>query len=320
MIEGTNNTQTQEFNERPRYIGVASLNIVCVNPNNESLRKLGWNIRQDADEPSYKIEKTQPDGSTKMLTKVRFMCRIQEFNDKPVVPIDFIIGQDVRVNTDRTKCEIIDQYGRTAWGTKDEILKKTIPTYSTGQKANIDQNYKYCHVGEDKLIAFLMKYLGCAPFEKYNRITGKYERVQNPGKLTIDNWKMLCDGDTSEITSYVASRPDNCVKVILGIQHTEDNKTYQTYINDTFLNNNIPFDRTTGKYTFAQKVIDSVVQSGYNQMCQYSACLVQPYVIQPTDTKQLRTSNAAQEMEDADEYPFNNNGPFDDMPADDLPE
>ena len=150
------------------------------------------------------------------------------------------------------KCKIIDSYGRTAWATKDEFKYHKIPMYANGE-ANIDAKYKPCHPGEEELVRFLMRYLNCTSL--FRKVQDKYVANKNPGRLTIDYWDKLCNGDVSEIASYVAQMPENRLKVILGIRTTDDNKEYQTFLNTGYIANGSVVDYT-GTYSKAKTLID----------------------------------------------------------------
>lgn len=257
MIENYNeskNPSTGEFFDVPKYIGVASINIVAVNPNNEKLRKYGWNIQPDAEEPKY-VTTVERNGKQVKSSRVRFLVQIQDLEDKPIIPLDFWVRPDIRVNTTGDKCQIIDAYGRTAWGTSAEVKARAIPQYASGP-ATISTPYKPCHAGEEELVAFLMKYLNVTPFKMFDRTKNAWVDTKNPGKLTIDDWVSLCEGNVKEIIEYVSLQPDNRVKVTLGIRTTEDNKSYQAFINSGFIGNGALPDRNTGEYTAAVRLID----------------------------------------------------------------
>lgn len=297
MITNTNTSkQPTEIIDIQKFIGVASVKIMAINPDNAKLRALGWQVPEGADEPSYVVEKTQEDGTVRKSARVRFMCQIQEFPDKPIVALDFWIRQNPWINGAGTKMQIIDQFGRTAWGTKDEVRSNSIPEYSSGP-AKIALPYKPAHRGEEQLVKFLMKYLCCTPFETYDRKTESYVKSKNPGRLTIDDWNSLCNGDAKELRSYVASQPDNLLKVILGVRTTDDNKSYQTFIDDTFLANGARAEG--GVFTFAQKAIDTTIADGYHDNCQFSAEPVKPFVITPTDVKPAETVSTMTDNVDA---------------------
>ena len=262
MIENANASKTPmtgDFLDIKKYIGVASVNIVAVNPNNETLRKFGWNLPEDAEEPNYISTRQDANGKTVTSACIRLLAQIQDFDEKPIISLNFWVRPEMLVNKEGTKCKIIDQYGRTAWATKEEVSKKEVPTYSNGNKANISAPYKMCHMGEEELVSFLLKYLNVTPFQMFDRVKNSWVPTKNPGKLTIDDWKGLCNANVKEIVEYLACQPDNRVKVILGVRSSEDNKTYQTFLNSKFIGNGVRFDLTTGEYAVARKAIDDYV-------------------------------------------------------------
>lgn len=256
MIENANNTKSPaEFTDSKKYIGVALIKIVAVNPDNAKLKTFGWNIADDAPEPEYSKEVVKDDGTAEKRSRIRFMVQIQDLPDKPVIPLDFWIRPEPYFNKDKSKAKIIDAFGRTAWGTKEEVKAGKIPTYSSGP-ANIAAKYALCHMGEEELIQFLLKYLNVTPLQVFQN--GAFVPSKNPGKLTIDDWQKLCNGDASEIVEYVALQPDNCVKVIFGVQEGEDNKSYQTFVKNSFIGNGSTPDKNSGEYSRARKVIDKL--------------------------------------------------------------
>lgn len=260
MIENFNaskNASSENYVDVKKYIGVASVNVLAVNPTNALLRQYGWQIPEDADEPKYVT--VNNDG--KPSARVRFLVQIQDMDEKPVVAMDFWIRPDVYFNNDMTKCQIIDAYGRTAWASKTEVQKHEIPMLSTGSRANINSDYKPSHRGQAEIVAFLMKYLNVTPLQIFNKDKNEWVPTKNPGRLTIDNWGALCNGNVSEIKEYVSLQPDNRVKVIFGIRTTEDNKTYQSVLigdskSGAFIGNGVRLDITTGEYASARKAIE----------------------------------------------------------------
>ena len=308
MIGSTNVSKSPAtIVELPKYSGVASVHIVAINPNNDQLRKLGWNIPEGAEEPVYTSTVTKDDGTIRRTARVRFMVQIKDFEDNPVIPLDFWISPEVLTNRDRTKGMVIDQYGRTAWASNDDIANMIVPNYSNGP-ARLSVPYKRAHRGEEDLVLFLRRYLMCAPFERYDYNTKTYVRNTNPGVLTIDNWEVLCNGNAAEIKDYVSRQPSNCVKVILGIKHGEDNKDRQIFIPNMFISNGV--GPSNGIYTAASNAIQKLKLDGYHNDCEYSDKPVEPYVIKPTTVVEDTADEAAFEDdtftpgESVDDLPF----------------
>lgn len=248
MIENANVSKTASAESVKRYVGVATVHVVAVNPNNKTLRENGWNIPEDADEPQYVVE---TDG--KKNTRVRFLVKVDDLiNENVVIPLDFWIKGEYQANSDQTKFKIIDKYCRTAWGTKDEIKAKKIPEYASGP-ANIATPYSLCHIGEEQLALFLMKLLNVTPLQVFR--DNAWVNTKNPGSLKFDDWNKLVNGNVKEIIDYVAMMPENRVKVILGVRmNPTNNKWYQTFIDSSFLGSNASADQT-GNYPGAARAI-----------------------------------------------------------------
>ena len=283
MVDNYNASKTApsgEIIDIKKYIGVASVSVLAINPNNEKLRKYGWSIPQDADEPTY----VTVNNEGKKSARVRFLVQIQDLDDKPIVAMDFWIRPDVVINKEKTKAQIIDSFGRTAWGTQAEVKAHKIPQYASGP-AQISTDYKMCHVGEDALVAFLMKLLNITPMSIFNRAKNAFEPTKNPGHLTIDHWDKLCTGDITELAEYVALQPDNKVKVIFGIRTTDENKTYQTFLSTSFIGNGAFTDRNTGEYAAARKAIDRYFENRDSSNYSFSASPVKEWGVTATDVK-----------------------------------
>lgn len=276
----------------PRYIGVGAVNIVAINPDNAKLRSFGWNLAEDAKEREY-VREIDRNGTKFTETEVCFMAKLVDLDKEPVIPMRFRIRREVMLNSAGDKCKIIDKYGRTAWATKDEVKNKKIPVYTTKDgstmPANISSDYALCHYGEEEIIKFLFKYLNISPFNIFDKKTKGYVPNPKPGILTIDDWKKLCDGDMSELRSYISLLPDNKVKVIFGVKTDDDNKVYQTFIRDTYLSNaSIP---RNGAYELAVKAIEKAKKpytgkdgNTYSDPAEYSAGEIKLYEQKPTTT------------------------------------
>lgn len=307
MIENfnaTKNSSSENYVETKKYEGVASINVLAVNPSNNTLRMYGWQIPDDAEEPKYVT--TNNEG--KRSARVRFLAQIQDLDDKPVISLDFWVRPEIQFNKDQTKCQVIDSFGRTAYATKAEVQGHLIPQYSNGP-AQIASDYKPAHVGEEALIAFIMKYLNVTPLQMFNRTTNQWTPTKNPGRLTIDHWDRICNGDVSEIEGYIKLQKENRVKVILGIRTTDDNKNYQTFLSSTFIGNGARVDITTGEYASARKAIDRWAE--YHSGSSFSAAPVREWKQTATDVMDNSAvgdmpdfSDAAYHATVADDLPF----------------
>lgn len=288
MIENYNKSKSPasgEIVDFRKYIGVASINVLAINPNNDKLRKFGWNIPEGADEPVYVSTKNDVNGNPVKSARVRFLVQICDLDEKPIVALDFWCRPSLNVNKTGDKCEIIDGFGRTAWATREEIKAKKIPVYSNGVEANISAPYKLCHVGEDLIVNFLLKYLNVTPLQIFDRAKQAWVQSKKPGKLTIDNWEAICDGDITELAEYCSYQPDNRVKVVLGLRSTEDNKTYQTFLNTGYIGNGALPDKNTGEYASARRLIDKFYESHADSVYSFTATPVKEWKETATEVK-----------------------------------
>lgn len=271
---------SEEYVEVKKYLGVASVKVLALNPDNAKLRQCGWSIADDAKEPEYVIRENGKVTSSRL----RFLVQIQDLEDKPIIALDFWMRPEPRFVGEGTKITVIDKHGRTAFATKEEFKAHAVPQYSNGP-ANISNSYNVCHVGEEEVVKFLMKLLNVTPLQLFNRVTNQWKAAENPGSLTIDDWNKLCNGDVSEIQGYCNLQPDNCVKVVLGIRTKDDNKTYQTFLTTYFLGNGAFTDKFTGEYAAAAKEIQKFNESHPNVASQYlfSAAPVKEWKIEATE-------------------------------------
>jgi len=313
MIDNTNKSKMPtdgEFIDVKKYIGVASIKILAVNPNNETLRKYGWQIPQTSDEPSYVLQK-QTEKGVKTLSRVRFLVQIQDLPDKPVIGLDFWVRPEIWIDKTGKKCKIIDSFGRTAWATKEEVRFKTIPQYANGP-ASINSDYKGCHPGEEELIAFIRKFLNITPLQIFDKNKNAYVSTDKPGHSTFDHWADICNGNVTEIIEMINHEPDNLVKVCLGIRFTDDNKSYQTFLNSYFLGNGARPDSTTGEYTSVQKAIEKYQAGNTSAVVKFSSKPVREWSVGGA-TEVKDNSENEEALEDA----FDNGTSYDEN--DDLP-
>lgn len=315
MVENHNQSRTADEIGATfkRYIGVATLKVMSINPDNKALRECGWTIADDADEPVYVTDAVMPDGTSRRKMKVRFMCKIMDLKDQPIIPIDFRVGADVVIGSQSNKVKIIDLFGNTAWGTKEEVQTRAIPVYASGP-ATIEKPYRPCHRGEEELVAFLQKLLYINPYKVKDKKTGQWVKAANPGKLSIDNWGVLCNGDTTEIFKMHMLEPDNMLKVVLGVNKTDDNKIYQTFLNTRFYS--AMMRPNNGKYDAVEAYLEKNTQDGY----EFSADIVHEYVEEPSNVEP--NDKPVDNMPDFDESMDDDMEPAPDAPSqplDDLP-
>lgn len=225
--------ETRESNVTfKRYVGVAPVKVVAINPSLKELQDLGMNFTES---PVY-VSKTD-DG----VDQIRIDFWVKTLADKcdgidTMFKIPFTLKKKTVVGSNSGKYKIMDIYGQTAWGTKEEIMNKQIPQYANGP-ADIDGNYHAICEGEEELTMFVRAYLGIPSVKKFaNGVP--VGRIDNPGDAegTLDHIKEYFTGNIAELKDiFFNLAPNNWVKCLTGVKTTDDNKQYQTVFTKAFV-------------------------------------------------------------------------------------
>ena len=265
-----------------RYIGVASVFVLGVNPTKAELEKL-YNRTID-NEPTY-VGETEINGEKVAQVRIDFIVKAdpEKYLDSENKPLEFVskvslfIANIYRYNKDNTKVQVIDKYGRTAWVTIEQAKNHEIPVYSNGP-ANLDKNYRPAYVGEEELINFLISYLNIPSCQKY--IDGKW--VMNDADKLADSEAALehiadyFKGDTSELKTIIGYQPNNKLKVLFGVRNTDDNKQYQTVYTRMFLRNGV------NDYSKLDKDVKQTQEAGALSTSVFDCTDFHEYVVEST--------------------------------------
>ena len=299
MIECSNASKVasevnEEYVDVKKYIGVASVKVLCVNPSNAKLRSFGWSVAENAEEPKYVIRNEMGQVTS---ARVCFLVQIQDLPEKPIIPLNFWIKPGYQFTNDEKRVMIIDRYGRWAYGNvNDEVKLHKIPIGSKGTPVQISPDYKPCHSGEWEIVSFLLKHLNVTPLQ--TKKNGEWVATLNPGSLVIDDWKKICEGNVKEIEGYIAHQPENMSKVVLGVRTKDNNKTYQTFLPNTFIGNGARPDVTPGKYSKAATGITKFAASHPNTYMQYvfEAGPVREWKEEATKVEEVPTSSVEDDL------------------------
>ena len=201
-----------------RYIGVAPVFVLTVNPSKEELEKIyGVEIEKV---PEYLGEMEVGDDKHK-VPNLRFdfivktdaaKCGI-EFTTK----VALFLRNEVRYNKNKTKCQVIDKYGRATWVTPEQLKGHVIPLDKNGNPLQIDADYRPAYEGEENLTNFIKAYLNIPNPMSY--VNGKW--VENPKvkaeecECRLEHISDYFKGDISEIKSITTFQPNNKVKSCL---------------------------------------------------------------------------------------------------------
>lgn len=282
-----------------RYIGVASVNVLSVNPNKEELEKLYNRTLDNA--PEYLGEVDVNDTKVPQI-RIDFIVRADptkylDANNKPVDftnKVSLFLRKAYRYNRDNTKVQVIDKYGRTAWVTIEQAKNHEVPVYSNGP-ANIDKAYRPAYVGEEDLINFLIAYLNIPAPQRY--IDGKWV-MNDASKLpdseaSLEHIEDYFKGDVSELKTIIGYQPNNKLKVLFGVRTADDGRQYQTCYTRMFLKNSV------SNYNKLAKEIEQTKNAGALSTSEFQFCEFKEYVIEATDFNNTNNSTASS--------PFDNN-------------
>lgn len=275
-----------------KYIGVAPVRVLAVNPTKEQLEKL-YNTQLEK-APDY-ISELEVDGKKVPNVRLDFIvktdaerCNGIDFTTK----LTFFVRKSYRYNRDQTKVQVIDKYGRTAWVTVEQAKNHEIPTYSNGQPANIDKDYRPAFVGEEDLTNFLKTYLNIPNVMKY--VNEKWVMTDKPAdcEARLENVDKYFKGDFTELRNAIALQPNNKIKVMFGIRNTDDNKQYQTIYNQMFLRNSVT------DYSKLDKDVQERKNAGAYSTTEFSIEPLKEYTVSATNFKEVNSSEAGSPFKD----------------------
>lgn len=276
--------QSTEAVEIKRYVGVAPVKVLAINPNKATLEKY-FNTTLE-NEPTYT-------GDNEGIKYARIDFLVQTDAEKcgvdMITRLSFYIRDEKRYNRDKTKIQVIDEYGRTAWVTADEFKEKRIPIYSNGNAANISNNYRACLNGEEYLTNFVRTYLNIPNVMRY--VNNTWIMIENPSdaECRFDNIKDWFDGKFTDIKDINTLMPENKVKVLFGVKNAENGNQYQDFYNRMFLSNG------TSRYERLQKDVTTSLQNGSYPNTEFEVCAIKEYVVNATPITD--NNNAAPEVE-----------------------
>ena len=280
---------SKEATEIKRYTGVGSVFVVGVNPNKAELEKL-YDRELDKD-PEYLTEK---DGVTS--ARIDFIIKTDptaKCNNgiELLTKFSMFIRNEYRFNKDKTKVQVIDKYGRTAWVTKEQAKAHEIPVYKNGP-ANIDKDYRPAYVGEEDITNFLKLFLGISNVEKWvkNEATGRREvvgLVDNPQdcECRLENIEDYFKGKFNEIKGAINLMPNNKIKVLFGVRTTDEGKQYQDVYTRKFLSN------TVSVYDKLAADVQTNKDNGAYPNTEFVIADLQEYTVQATNFNNTNNNN-----------------------------
>lgn len=228
------------------YVGVGSFRVCGVNPNKEEMEKFFG--RSFDKEPEYLKDMIDSQDNNKPYKQLRVTYLIQADPAKDIDPknkasreanaaleepfkttISFFIDSRYSFNRDKTKVQVIDKYGRTAWVTVEQAKNHQIPVYSNGP-ARIDADYRPTYRGEEDLLQFVVNYLNVTPLDTYNNNTGSWMTNPHPEDCEQGLYKIkdYFTGNISELKEHCCYMPDNRLKLLVGVRTDDQGRTFGT--------------------------------------------------------------------------------------------
>lgn len=270
-----------EAGEIKRYVGVAPVKVLAVNPTKAEQEKL-YNITLDK-EPEY-VGTVNVNGTDVQNVRISFVIQTdaEKCNGIDVMTnATFFLQNGPKVGSQSGKHQIIDRYGRTAWATREDIAAKRIPVYSNGKPANIDADYREAYIGEAELTDFIKTYLNIPSVQKY--VNGEWIMVDNPAECEarLDNIADFFKGNFSTLKEIISYQPNNKVKVCFGVRTTDDGKEYQAVYTNMVLRNGV------SDYSKLDKEIQDRKAAGAFTNTTFEVCPIKEYVVAPTPVDDL---------------------------------
>lgn len=274
FAKGVDTSNIESTNNFKKYVGVAPVKILAINPTlAESEKLLGYALKE---EPTYKTTEIVDGKSVNKYRVDIYLATVPEKCNgiKQRGRVSFFLSNKARYNTNGDKIQVMDKYGRTAWVTTEEFKSKTIPTYSNGP-ANIDKDYRELYTGEENLTAFIRAYLALPSTTIFNKNTNTYTQREDltpcEGTLTVEEFKKIISGDIKVLRDVFAVMPNNTVKVLFGLK----DDTYITVFPEKFLAGNSvsikPFEKPVNTYMERQSSV------------RYEVCELKELTLTPTD-------------------------------------
>ena len=238
MAFGQGKVSSEGASNFKKYVGVASVKVLAVNPTMEEWNKItGGNMQK---EPEYISTNNEGVKQAKITLLVQTDPKKTAGDIDTIIPVTFWFRKLPVQGSQSGKYQIIDKYGRTAWATEEEVKNKTIPQYSNGP-ANIDADYRRVVAGEEAFTNFLKAHLNI-PAVSYTDKNGNVVKHPNPSECEarLDNIMKIFDGDFKEIKTILGYQKDNYSKMLFGVKTTEDGKEFQDVFMECFLTNGNP--------------------------------------------------------------------------------
>ena len=222
-----------------RYVGVAPVFVVAVNPDKKTLESI-YNTNLDKT-PEYIGERAVGlEGNKTKVPQVRLDFIVKTDSEKcgieMISKVSFFLAKEPRYNKDRSKVQVINKYGETTWLSLEDAKAKRVPdNLSWFEPAD----FRPAYTGEEEVTAFIKAYLNI-PNKSYRKANGEVVELadKSEAEARLDNIEKYFKGDFSELNAVIALQPKNKVKCLFGVKSVNE-KQYQDVFLQKFLKNNV---------------------------------------------------------------------------------
>lgn len=270
-----------------RYIGVAQCRVLAVNPTQEKLNEI---MGYERTLKPY-VEPAKEDG-TPVRARIDFIVatdpEVHGVEEKAI--LTYYVNEQKNEGSKSGSIQVIDEYGRTAWGQPEVVAAKKPIMYvrkdGSGETfpANCTTNYREALVGEEDLTNFLQTFLNIPNVQKWDNNAKRFtnELVAHPenSECRLDRIKNIFKGDFKEIASAIACQPANKVKLLWGIRTVERDGQVRTY--PAIYNKMVLRAKQTDYSRLEADVTDRKANGQYSDT-EFQICEFQEYVVEPTD-------------------------------------
>lgn len=271
FASGRETTNSQEIK---RYIGVAPVFVLAVNPTKDELEKIYNNTSDNA--PEY-LSKTEVNGKEVEQVRIDFIVQTNTERSNGIdlkTKLSFFLTNMPKYNRDGSKVQVINKYGETTWLSIEDAKNKVIPSnLSWFEAADIRPAY----IGEAELTIFIKKYLNI-PNKSYRKSNGELVELENKAdaEARLDCISNYFKGDFSELKTIASLLPNNEIKCMFGVRTTDDGKMYQAVYSHEFVKNNVT------DYSKLDEDLQNRKQNGAYPTTEFSICDLKEYTVEST--------------------------------------
>lgn len=266
--------ETTDSQEIKRYIGVAPVFVLAVNPTKDELEKIYNNTSDNA--PEY-LSKTEVNGKEVEQVRIDFIVQTNTERSNGIdlkTKLSFFLTNMPKYNRDGSKVQVINKYGETTWLSIEDAKNKVIPSnLSWFEAADIRPAY----IGEAELTIFIKKYLNI-PNKSYRKSNGELVELENKAdaEARLDCISNYFKGDFSELKTIASLLPNNEIKCMFGVRTTDDGKMYQAVYSHEFVKNNVT------DYSKLDEDLQNRKQNGAYPTTEFSICDLKEYTVEST--------------------------------------